>query len=314
MNDCRSKRRFAVIGTPIEHSLSAMLHTAVFRELGLPWQTVNVDPETSEGFRRVIDDIRAGVMNYGGANVTIPYKDEAYRLCDVLSPLAQRCGAVNTLCRQEDGTLMGRNTDVEGFLVSLKSELGLDASHLGSAVICGTGGAARAVAAGLAGAGVPKLVILSRTDNRASQFVADLSRDEDRTVWSGASYLEAFSVMDPNETFDLCVNATPLGMVDNSAEDMPPGWFAWLKQHARAIFDVVYRRNDLTLLVQWAHQIGIPATDGLQMLVEQAIRSLAFWDVPADPDEMRAIMKQALVDEGIVRCAQNQKKKQKRRP
>jgi len=284
---------------------------AVFKELGLPWQTALVDPEDLEGFQLLIKNMREGSAGYDGANITIPYKEEAFRLCDELSPVAQRCGAVNTVARVGGDKLEGHNTDVGGFLDALKSGLKIDTNGLQSAIVCGTGGAARAVATALVSVGIPRLVILSRTDNRANQFVTELRQADDQTQWRSASYEDAFTVIGQEEVFDLCVNATPLGMVDGSPQELPQGWVAYLK-HVRAIFDVVYRRNGLTLLVQWAHKNGIPATDGLMMLVEQAVRSLVFWGTPAEPEEMRAIMRKALIDEGITRCAQQpQQQKQK---
>ncbi len=299
-------QRFAVIGTPIKHSLSAMLHGAVFRELDLPWKTSAVDPESPEGFAQLIEDIRSGEAGYRGANATIPYKKTVVPLCDELLTSAERCGAVNTILRDDDGQLIGSNSDSEGFLQALISELRIDATKLRSAVICGTGGVAHAVAGALVGAGVPELVVLSRTQHRAERFITELRELqplETVTDWQGAAYQDAFNVMDREKVFGLCVNATPLGMVDDSTQQMPKGWLPWLKRHARSIFDVVYRRNEPTLLVQWARENGIPSTDGLMMLVDQAIISLKLWGVPAEPDEMRAIMRKALIEEGITRCA-----------
>ncbi|MCL2332203.1 MAG: shikimate dehydrogenase [Actinomycetia bacterium] len=298
--------RLAVIGTPIEHSLSALLHEAVFKETGLPWQTDLVDPGDLEGFLRLIEDIRSGAAGYSGANITIPYKKAILPFCDELLAPAQRCGAVNTLLRTDEGRLIGSNSDSGGFIRALQSELHINAHHLRSAVICGTGGVAHAVAGALVTAGVPELVVLSRTQYRAEDFIAELQRSGENTVWSGAAYHDAFSIMDPEKIFDLCVNATPLGMLDDTIQEMPKGWLSWLNQHARSIFDAVYRRNEPTLLVQWAHKNNIPATDGLMMLIEQAIISLRLLGVATEPDEMRAIMKKAFTDEGIARWVTNQ--------
>ena len=300
-------RRFAVIGTPISHSLSVVLHSAVFKALGLPWQTTPLDPGDLDGLAALIEEIRSGKDGYRGANITIPYKKEVVAYCDELLPPAQRCGAVNTILRLDDHRLIGSNSDAEGFLKALKSELYVDVERLSSAVIFGTGGAAHAVAGALVGAGVAEIIVLSRTGHRAESFIAELQKrqsGEAKTVWRGAAYQDAFNVMDQDKVFGVVVNATPLGMVDDSMRELPQGWAPWLKRHARAIFDVVYRRHEPTLLVQWARENGIPATDGLVMLTEQAIISLKLWGVPAEPDEMRAIMRQALFDEGITRCAQ----------
>ncbi|MCL2655087.1 MAG: shikimate dehydrogenase [Coriobacteriia bacterium] len=294
--------RFAVIGTPIKHSLSALLHTAVFTELGLPWQTMLVDPKDTEGFSCLIKGIRSGEAGYAGANITIPYKEAVIEFCDELKAPATGCGAVNTLWRDSAGRLIGGNSDADGFLEALRLELKVDpADDVHSAVICGTGGAARAVASALASAGVGELVILSRTDHRALSFIESLRDQQETTLWRAGAYADLSRIIDPDERFDLCVNATPLGMSDDTVQEMPREWLDLVKRQGRRLFDVVYRRDGLTSLVQQARDWHIPATDGLTMLVEQAIISLKLWGVAAEPAELRAIMKRTLTDEGIQR-------------
>ena len=295
------RKRFAVIGTPIKHSLSAVLHTAVFEKLELPWQTELIDPGDSESFVRLIEGMCAGSVDYQGANITIPYKETALPLCDELLTSAACCQAVNTLfCDKAEHKLIGANTDVGGFLEALKLQLNIDAANLHHVVLCGTGGAARAIASGLVSAGVSELTVLSRTDHRAANFVESLRCEHGQTTWRGVSYADISRVIDPDERFDLGINATPLGMLGDSNQEMPKEWLALVRRQVRKLFDVVYRRGGPTTLVQWAREQRIPATDGLAMLIEQAILSLRLWGVEAEPDELRAIMREALADEGIV--------------
>ena len=292
---------FAVIGTPIKHSLSAVLHTAVFEKLGLLWQTALVDPGDSEGFAHLIEDIRTGAASYRGANITIPYKETVIPFCAELSAAAARCGAVNTLWRDGAGKLIGNNSDVGGFLEALKLELGLEAAKVQNAVICGAGGVARAIASALASAGVGELTILSRSEGRAEDFIKSLCCKDEKTIWRGASYADISRTINSDERFDLCVNATPLGMLNDATQEMPQELLELIRRQARRLFDVVYRRDEPTALVRWARKQGIPATDGLAMLIEQAIISLRLWGVPAEPEPLRVIMREALADEGITR-------------
>ncbi|MCL2882645.1 MAG: shikimate dehydrogenase [Coriobacteriia bacterium] len=301
MNKQEERECFAVIGTPVEHSLSAMLHTAVFKKLGMPWRTVLVDPGNSENFISLIEEMREGSAECRGANITIPYKETVLPLCDELLPSAACCGAVNTLWRSDTGhKLIGANTDVGGFIEAVEAQLGIDTAHLRSVVLCGTGGAARAIASGLIRAGIGELTVLSRTDHRAASFVESLRCEEGQTTWRGVSYADISQVIDPSERFDLGINATPLGMLGDATQEMPREWLGLVERQVRKLFDVVYRRSGPTTLVQWAREHHIPASDGLIMLVEQAVLSLRLWGVTAEPDELRAIMREALVDEGIL--------------
>jgi len=295
--NAQTERRFAVLGTPIKHSLSAILHAAVFRATDLPWATELIDPESDEGFLRFTQDLRAQAGGYCGANVTIPYKEQAFQHCDELTSVAQACGAVNTLT-SKDGRLIGDNTDAGGFLAALRQAFDLEAGDLKSVVICGTGGVARALAAALAGAGVPEITVASRTVARAADLVAALSVTGKMTVWQAGSYEELPQRCAPDERFDLFINATPIGMTDDDLSVLP---LSWARERTRRVFDVVYRKGEASPLVLWAREQGLPATDGLQMLIEQAALSLLDWGVPAAVDELRVIMKQALADEGISR-------------
>jgi shikimate dehydrogenase len=291
-------RAFAVLGTPIDHSLSAILHTAVFRQLGLPWKTTCVDPGNLEGFTAFVNEMRAGQNGYQGANVTIPYKEAAAGLCDELSSLAQRCGAVNTLLCSKSG-LVGNNSDVLGFRGALKSELQLETHDLRRVLICGTGGVARAITTALTEKGSRDLVILSRSRQRAAQFIASMQQDTEDICWRPACYAEIPEVIaEEEEAFDLLVNATPVGMSADEVPALPP---SWIKKWVSRIFDTVYRRRGTTPLVHWARRNRLPATDGLAMLVQQAAFSLMMWGVPAKPEEAGAIMLRALVEEGIIR-------------
>ncbi|MCL2324035.1 MAG: shikimate dehydrogenase [Actinomycetia bacterium] len=286
--------QFAVIGTPIGHSLSVLLHSAVYRALGTDWQTTAVDPQDEEGFQRLVAEIRCGATEILGANVTIPYKEVAAGLCDELSEAAQRCGAVNTLLRTGAGHLVGHNSDMGGFLAALASELGISAPRLGRVAVCGTGGVARAITAALSSAGVTDILVVSRDRRRGADFLAALGAGG-----TAVTYEDLVSAGSDAGVIDLCVNATPVGMVGAGASAIPAAFYVWLQQHTLAVFDAVYRRGETTPLVAWARSAQIPAADGLMMLVEQAIISLRFWGLAAEPAELRAIMVEALKKEGI---------------
>lgn len=163
-------RRLAVLGHPIGHSLSPVLHNAAFRAVGLPWTYERRDVPPAE-LPAALAALRAD-PTWAGVNLTIPHKEAALALLDRVDPAARRVGAVNTVVREDGGILVGYNTDGIGFLRDLE-EHGLPPSRLAGhrALVLGAGGAARAVAFALAEAGMT-LVIANRTVRRAEELAA----------------------------------------------------------------------------------------------------------------------------------------------
>jgi shikimate dehydrogenase len=279
--------KYLVVGTPITQSLSPVLHNAVYRELGLPRVLEAVDPDDELGFANLVTGLRDGV--YQGLCVTIPYKIESAVAADSLTDLARSIGAANYLKHADEAPLskkslnsvriLGDNTDAPGFLSAARREIDFDPK--GSKVcICGSGGVSRAVVEVLKQAGAAEVAIVSRSP---ALNVANAAIQNDATRITHMNYDELFA---SGQCFDLLVNATPLGMHDNSS----PVPESWTHSHIKAVYDTVYRKSGTTPLVEAARLREIPASDGLSMLVEQAIFGMRFWGIEADDDLLRSIM------------------------
>ncbi len=277
---------YAVIGWPLGHTLSPVMHQAALDELGLDASyTALPTPPGSEGDR--FQDVRAGRL--AGLNVTIPHKLAAFRAMDGLTPAAERTGAVNTVIR--DGThLRGDNTDLYGFAEALRRFGGFDAAGA-AAVVLGAGGAARAALHALLDSSARRVVVANRTAARAHELVQDI---EPR----GPTALLAYGLADGRLRDDLAaaqllVNTTSVGMAGGPAPAASPAPPAWLHAHL-FVFDIVYRPA-LTPLLAAAQTCGARTLGGLEMLVMQGAASLEQWTGrPAPARTMLAAARAAL--------------------
>jgi shikimate dehydrogenase len=266
-----------VIGDPVAHSLSPLLHNTAFAALGLDWVSV--------GFRvpsgrtaAALEGARA--MGVRGLSVTMPHKDAAARLVTRSSDLATRLGAVNCLVAEEDGW-RGENTDGAGLVAALRRRDGFDPrGH--SCLVVGAGGAARAVIGALADAGAAEVVVINRTPERATS-AAGLAGARGRTG-TGSDAAEC----------DLVVNATPLGMAGSGevgAGRAAPWPLDPSHLHAgQVVVDLVYHPS-VTPWMEAARARGASVSNGLGMLVHQAALQLAAWtglEPPVD-DMWRAV-------------------------
>jgi len=253
----------AVIGSPVRHSRSPVIHNAAFAATGLDWVYVALEVAPGSGF----DAVRAlAVLGIAGINVTMPHKSDAARACDELTDAAARLGSVNTVVVRADGSCLGDSTDGEGFLRSL-AEAGLDPAQR-SAVVLGAGGAARAVSAALVGAGA-RVAVAARREAAAADVAASVPGAGVR-AWPGREPLLA----------DIVVNATPIGMGENRDIPCEPRAGQW-------IVDLVYHPLE-TRLLERAAEVGARPIGGLGMLVHQAALSFERWTgVPAPLAEMR---------------------------
>jgi shikimate dehydrogenase len=277
-------RRVALIGWPVEHSLSPAMHNAAFQALGLDWryELLAVPPKH---LGAALASLHAG--EYVGANVTMPYKSAVMTHLDEIDHAARSIGAVNTIAA-EGSRLVGHNTDGPGFLRALR-EAGLETAGR-RALVLGAGGAARAVAYALARAGCA-VAIYNRTATRAAELARELKGlGLDGTVgWvPGETALRALDL----SQFDVLVNATAAGMWPNS-EDSP--WPVGLSLPSHwSVFDLVYTPVETRLLRQ-ARQVGARAIDGLGMLVWQGALAFELWTGQTPPaDLMRAAALEAL--------------------
>lgn len=267
--------RAGVMGWPVGHSLSPRLHGYWLRHHNIPgvYGAIPVDPAQLASALGLLQ-----VQGYRGVNLTIPHKECALKLVDVVEPLARRIGAVNTVVVHKDGTLEGRNTDAFGFIENLKaSGYSFGKEKESGVVLVGAGGAARAALVGLIDQGLKDIRLINRTRERAEALAEEIDPDSISVFdWGDKSALKGGG---------LLVNATSLGMVgqphlDISLDGLPQSAF---------VMDMVYAPLITDLLAD-AERRGHKVVDGLGMLLHQARPAFAsFFGVdPVVTPELRA--------------------------
>ena len=251
--------RYAVIGNPIAHSKSPLIHAAFARETGqdLDYGRILGDRDDFPG------DVRRFQAAGGrGLNVTVPFKEAAFALADELGPAAASAGAVNTLTALADARLRGDNTDGVGLVRDLVANHGFE-SRGARVLLLGAGGAARGVLFPLLETGLASLILANRTAAKARELVAAV-RDA-RVDGGGLEELRG-------RPFDLIINATAAGL-DGAVPDLPTDCLApggWT-------YDMLYG-DQPTPFCRWGQARGAAqALDGLGMLVEQAAESFWLW-------------------------------------
>ena len=255
-----------LLGTPLAHSHSAMMHNRVFKKLGMDYCYLPVEVSAEN-----LSIVFAGLirMNVAGFNVTIPHKIRIMRLLDEIDPLAAAIGAVNTICLEE-GRTRGYNTDGQGFLRSLAQTLNISVS--GKRVfILGCGGAARAIAMTLAYNGVQRIYLCNRTQSKAGAL-AEAITDNVGELVIVVPQTDAH-MADALQNCDLLINTTSVGMHPAIHENpIKPQ----LLRKNLAVADIVYNPR-MTRLLETAHKKGCPVVDGLGMLVYQGAEAFTLW-------------------------------------
>ncbi|MBT4222911.1 MAG: shikimate dehydrogenase [Opitutae bacterium] len=255
----------AVLGHPIAHSLSPVIHNAALKRMGdrfSNWRYYAFDvpvERLDEGLSLFHD------KGFLGLNLTIPHKVEVLDLIPDVDPVARRMGAVNTLMLGQDGYL-GRNTDGFGIQNALKKELGVDLSGA-DVIILGAGGASRATVVQCLDAGCRKVWIGNRSMDRLQELVA--------AVGGANSRLATFSLTTPPDELPesaLLINATSLGL---QLEDPAPADLSAFPSDIK-VYDMIYNPPETALLSE-AHKLGLSMANGLSMLVYQAAQSLHYW-------------------------------------
>jgi shikimate dehydrogenase len=269
----RAARAACVIGWPIEHSRSPLIHNYWLRTYGIAgeYRREAVPPDQ---FRAFLQSLAA--RGYVGANVTVPHKEAALE-CSQPDDRARAVGAANTLWL--DGGLRSTNTDVEGFLDNLDAGAPDWDRNLGKAVVLGAGGAARAVVYGLLERGVERIVVANRTQRRAEALRERFGARVHCAHWN-----ERNAVLDDAA---LLVNTTTLGMAGQPGLAVEVG-----RLPSRAtVADLVYVPL-VTPLVRAARTRGLRTADGLGMLMHQAVRGFLLWfgTKPEVTAELRALL------------------------
>jgi shikimate dehydrogenase len=254
----------ALIGDPVEHTMSPAMHNIAFQELGLDYVYLpfHVKPEQ---LAQAIAGLKA--LNVRGFNVTIPHKVNVIPLLDALDPLAEKIGAVNTVVN-DSGKLKGYNTDAEGFLRAL-TENGF-APKGKNIVVLGAGGAARAISYILTKQGV-QLTILNR--QQELDWAKDIARLIKKDFKKEVRVLELSHLPEALTGVDLLVNATSVGMSPRDKESTVP---AGLLTKVPLVFDIVYNPVKTKLLKE-AKAAGAKTVSGVDMLVWQGALAFEKW-------------------------------------
>ena len=246
----------AVIGFPVNHSLSPTIHNAGFKHLNLQWNYIPLEVEEGD-LEEVFEQMRSS--NLKGLSVTMPYKAKAAVMVDECTPTAKALGVVNCVTSTDKG-LIGHNTDGDGFLKALKHDADFDPKQK-RVVVLGAGGAAKAITEALGRAEVSSLVVINRTQAKAESTAA-LAIDVG-TVGDLEDISEA----------DLVVNATSLGMKDNATQFPCP---VDLIHSDQLVVDLIYH----PLKTPWlsaAEQKGARTHNGVSMLLFQATEAFTLW-------------------------------------
>lgn len=257
-------RLAGIMGWPVAHSRSPALHNFWLEEHGVDGAYVPL-PVLPEQLSQALQALPA--LGFRGCNLTIPHKQLAVGIVDCIEPLARRIGAVNTIVVTPDGSLEGRNTDVYGFLESLREGAPNWSAASGPAVVLGAGGAARAVVAGLVEAGVGEIRLVNRTEARAERLATELPHDGTRILIR--SWEERGTALGGA---GLLVNTTSLGMTDEPPLDLD---LSELPLTA-VVMDIVYVPLETPLLAA-ARRRGHRTVDGLGMLLHQGRPGFEAW-------------------------------------
>jgi len=257
----KTYRLAGVIGWPVAHSRSPMLHNHWIRQYGLAgaYVLLPVAPGRLEAALRGLP-----ALGFAGCNVTLPHKIGAMALVDRVDPNARRVGAINTIVVEPDGTLTGRNNDGFGYLQSLRDARPSWRADAGPAVVIGAGGGAHAVVVALAEAGAPEIRIVNRTPERAEALARDVGGGAKALAWSARHDALAGAA--------LVVNTTSQGMHGNPPLDLD---LSALPPDA-LVSDIVYIPLE-TQLLRAARERGNATVNGLGMLLNQARPAFQAW-------------------------------------
>jgi shikimate dehydrogenase len=273
------KRAF-VIGYPIKHSRSPLIHGHWLKQYGLDgaYEKIKVSPEALPSFLRKLDD-----QGFVGGNVTIPHKEAVMALCSTLSQTARMLGAVNTLWR--DGQhLFGDNTDGIGFIANLDQNAPDWSHNAAHALVLGAGGASRAIIHGLLSRGVERISLVNRTLSRAEEVASLFGPRVMALAWSDVSEVLP--------DVDLIVNTTSLGMAGQPPLELDLDRV----KDTVLVTDIVYVPLETPVLTK-AKARGLKTVDGLGMLLHQAVPGFERWfgQKPTVTPELRALIVEDII-------------------
>ncbi len=262
-----------LLGKPVNHSLSPIMHNAAYEEMGLDWCYLAM-PCASNNLEKVTNALR--YLDFKGLNITIPHKQEVLKACNKLTKIANDIQAVNTLIPEKNNQWIGANTDVEGFLTPLKNH-NLKEKNV---VLIGCGGSARAVVMGLSSLNIKQVKIIGRNESSLESFVKSMRNllSKRKISIEGINH-KKFNISQYIEEADLIINTTPIGMNSRATkqENIPLGSEIWhCLSNKTILYDLIYTPRP-THWLKLGQQKNCFTIDGLDMLVEQGAFSIRLW-------------------------------------
>jgi shikimate dehydrogenase len=274
---------FAVLGHPIGHSLSPVMHNRAMQDLGMDavYLALDVHPDK---LLMVLEAMAA--MGFGGVNLTIPLKEVAFKGLSNLDESAQLLGAVNTVAFTETGCV-GYNTDGYGFLEAVREAFNREVAGVRMLVL-GAGGAGRAVALTAARAGAAAIGLTDISHDHLVQVQADIQAAQ--SACSVELFEEGLPSAEAVQGYDLVVQATPVGMREDDASLLPGSHF----REGQQVFDLIYMYPQ-TAIMKAAEAGGARAANGLGMLLHQGARAFEIWTGQKPPvDAMRTALEKVV--------------------
>jgi len=256
-------KKFTIFGNPVKHSISPKMHGFAIDGLDLDATYEKTLLENGEKLKEIF------LKNFDGANVTVPHKEIAFRLCDEVVGIAKEIGAVNTIINK-NGKMIGYNTDAEGFYESIKEFR--DAKKI---LILGAGGTSKAISLFLKQKGFG-ITVLNRSRNRLEDF-------KDFTTFSWDDFKP--------QKYDMIINTTSAGLADD-AFPAPLEILKPILKDAKVAVDVIYNKN--TPFLTLAKELNLKTKDGSDMLLYQGVKAFnIFYDLRFDEGEITGFMKRA---------------------
>lgn len=263
--------KLGLIGYPLGHSLSPLMHKAAFSDAGISgsYELLEVAPDKLKDMVEFLKD-----NDFRGFNATIPHKVAIMEFLDQIDPLALKVGAVNTVLIEQNKTLIGYNTDVYGFMYAIPEEIRQNFTGK-TATLIGSGGAARAITTGMAEMGISEIqiVTLASEMNKAEE-IKNIMQKNYNNIIVNCQKLENNIDLSGNA---LIVNATPVGMEGKFEGQSPLSQFTLDSLSKNTfVYDIVYKPRK-TKLLDMAEQKGMPILSGLDMLVLQGAKAFNIW-------------------------------------
>lgn len=260
-------KKFGLIGYPLGHSLSAVIHKAGFKSLGIEasYEILETPPE------ELVDRVKFFKRNdYDGFNVTIPLKLPISLFVQEVDKYADIAGAVNTVKINSDKTFKGYNTDAMGFKKAIPQNLDFSGANV---ALLGTGGASRAAVLALSELGVKYIGVYTRNIPNAMDYMAYMRRKFPQIEFES----HQIDLVRDLSKYQLLVNTTPIGMLGRSADKTPIEENVLRTMPANStVYDVIYNPKK-TILLKLAEKLGYNTINGLDMLVYQAVAAQEIW-------------------------------------